>query len=812
MRLKQRIGDFRVRELLVEGYLQEKGEYRIYRVTKRKITTPEALDVLAAEAGVEVGRIGLAGWKDRQGITVQYMSIPRGRVVRLQSQELLIETEGFASEPFSSEFSRGNAFEINVRNLLGSDLARMRVNLPLIRQFGYVDYFDDQRFGNLVHGQGWIAKELMLGRHEEALRAMIAAPSPRDNDYFRKFKGSLERCWGDWKACRDVAGRYGAHHSVFEALGRDPEDFAGAFTHVSARFRLIHLYAWQSHLWNRAVTQFMRDSLPLEERVLIDCAEGVLVMPAREPSSAILQRASFRLPGECLADVEDPVELTAYEDVLAEEGMVAAQLRIEGVSGFFMKGESRSLMVKPQHLRVRPALDDPLNPGARMVRIRFELPRGSYASLLIKRLFSQGQRSSEERLEAAQADEHARESHASRGYQNRGGHGRGEREYRDREHGSQGTHGQRGRGRDRGSFRDASGERGDWVEGGGRQGAGRGRWDSARSDGRGGQSGGQRGRGEYRDQGQRGHGAARHGREDQFGGRGRGGEYRGRDERPGGGYRGRDERGSGYGRHEHQRGRGDGGGYRGDSYSQGRSDRQGGRDGGYRGHGGGQRDHRSGDRDRDAGYRGQAGGYRDRDDGNRGRDEGNRGRDEGNRGRDEGNRGRDDGYRGRDDGYRGRDDRYRGAGRNRDQGYRQGYQGRGAGDQRGGQGRERDSRGGQRDWQAGPRGGGSQRQHGYRGRDHGGAGQGHGRDRQGAARDDRHGQHDRDHRQDQRDQRDQRDRGDQPRRESHGGPAPGQERPSKRRSKGEDGQSGGYRSSKPKGRRDAPERGDDGWS
>ena len=86
MRLKQRTGDFRVRELLDEGYLKERGEFRVYRVTKRKLTTPEAVHILAAEAGVEVGDVEVAGFKDRQAITIQHMSVPRGRAVRLQER------------------------------------------------------------------------------------------------------------------------------------------------------------------------------------------------------------------------------------------------------------------------------------------------------------------------------------------------------------------------------------------------------------------------------------------------------------------------------------------------------------------------------------------------------------------------------------------------------------------------------------------------------------------------------------------------------------------------------------------------------
>jgi tRNA(Glu) U13 pseudouridine synthase TruD len=59
------------------------------------------------------------------------------------------------------------------------------------------------------------------------------------------------------------------------------------------------------------------------------------------------------------------------------------------VPGFHLKGEERALIVRPAHLRVRPPEPDGLNRGFSAVRVRFELPRGSYATLIVKRLFAE---------------------------------------------------------------------------------------------------------------------------------------------------------------------------------------------------------------------------------------------------------------------------------------------------------------------------------------------------------------------------------------------------------------------------------------
>ncbi len=390
IRIKQRSEDFRVRELLREGLLSSAGEWRVYRVTTRKLSSLDAAARLAELAGAVAGEVSMAGLKDRQGVTLQHMALRRGRELTFRDANLRIESAGFAAQELDADASRGNAFEIVVRGLERAELDTLRANMPLVREQGVVNYFDDQRFGNLRHGQGWIALLLLRGRHEDALRALLTARSSHDDRRSAAFKSALARDWGDWAACRDVAGRFGAHHSVFEHLKKNAGDFAGAFTHVSLRLRLIHLYAFQSHLWNRAVAAWVREATPAPERIVVDCLEGPLVFPARGLEVDSAWHGQFPLPGAHLAEDCHTLQRALLVDALAHERLVPAEYAIQGVGGFVLKAEARDLFVVPRHLRVRPSEPDPLNRGLRLVKLRFELPRGAYATLVIKRLLCQG--------------------------------------------------------------------------------------------------------------------------------------------------------------------------------------------------------------------------------------------------------------------------------------------------------------------------------------------------------------------------------------------------------------------------------------
>lgn len=386
MKLKQRVGDFRVRELLCPDVVGGTGPHQVYRVTKRKMTSIEAASVLASELSITPGEVAMAGLKDRQGITVQHMSVEGGRPLMLHSPELKIEAIGLAEHELDSEASEGNAFQLVVRDLHGPQLDRLRENVPQVRERGLVNYFDDQRFGNLRHQQGWIVRQLIAGDVEGALRTLLCKTSPHDDPDTRRFKEGLAESWGDWAACGNLAGRYGRHHSLFRHLKREPEGFAEAFRFVATRIRLIHLYAFQSHLWNRAVAEAARSVTTPEERVLGSTSEGPLVQPLDPGPLVEAFGETFRLPGPALEDVESPEQRRLFEQALAIEGLEPDQLRIDGVPGFQLIGEDRPLVVVPRHLRVRPPVGDPLNRGARKVEVRFEMPRGAYATLVVQRL------------------------------------------------------------------------------------------------------------------------------------------------------------------------------------------------------------------------------------------------------------------------------------------------------------------------------------------------------------------------------------------------------------------------------------------
>jgi tRNA pseudouridine13 synthase len=386
MRLKVVPEDFRVRELL-EFRTVADGAHTVHLLHKEKLSTQEALALCVREAGVDRAAIAYAGLKDRQAVTDQYISIA-GRTIELKLPGLRVTPVGRTDAPIHSRMSRGNAFTIVVRDLRPTEAAQLRRGMPSLQKTGLPNYFDDQRFGCLRHGQGFAMLQVLRGDYEAALHQLVAVPSPRAITGDVNLKKALQTHWGDWEACLRTA-RGPVYQPLFSHLRDHPSDFRGALEFLPLRQRVIHSFAFQSYLWNRAVSQLLRGGVWSAQRLRITTLAGDLMAwkylePEREQKLLAMDTPLFGPDGEG----GSPPFRAAMIGELENAGLRRSDFEQNTVPGMLWKEEPRAVMVKPEDLgdiRIEP---DDMYRGAVKATLSFALPRGSYATMVLKRLFA----------------------------------------------------------------------------------------------------------------------------------------------------------------------------------------------------------------------------------------------------------------------------------------------------------------------------------------------------------------------------------------------------------------------------------------
>jgi tRNA pseudouridine13 synthase len=385
MKLKQRPGDFQVEELtdVVPG---QQGPFALYRMEKEGWSTPDAMQAVRRRWKIDLRRLSYGGLKDRHAQTVQFFTIFRGPQGSLTHHGVRVSYLGQVPAAYTSKDIRANRFRLTLRDFGPRAVEAAAQALEEVRAEGVPNYFDDQRFGSVSRAGAFMAREMVLGRYEEALRLALTAPYEYDRGPQKKEKAILQACWGQWAICKDRLSR-GHARSLIDYLALHPGDFRGALVRLRPDLRGLYLSAYQSYLWNRMLARWLGQHLRPDQRTLVSLRLGPVPMHRRLDEGQRAELAALRLPlptARLKADPEDPHAALA-RSILAEDGVEIEQLRLKGLPElFFSKGERAALCV-PADLQ-HAVGNDELHRGRRKLLLAFDLPRGAYATLIVKRI------------------------------------------------------------------------------------------------------------------------------------------------------------------------------------------------------------------------------------------------------------------------------------------------------------------------------------------------------------------------------------------------------------------------------------------
>ncbi|MGQ0637544.1 MAG: tRNA pseudouridine(13) synthase TruD [Planctomycetaceae bacterium] len=386
MKLKRLPEDFRVEELT--EFPAHGGPYALYRLTKTSLGTPEALELVARRWHIPRQRLSYGGLKDRHAVTRQFVTIRGGPRRNLNEKLVELVYEGQAERPFTARDIAGNRFAIVIRDLPDAAVATAVEALAAVTRDGLPNYFDDQRFGSVGVSGEFIARAWCRGDYERALWLALADPHPDDRADEREQKRLLREHWGHWRECKSALARSHRRSIVTYLADKPPDrpDYRGAFARLKIDLRGLYLAAFQSHLWNQMLAALLRQTVAAGRLAHVPLKLGpapfFLELTAAERDA--LRVAQLPLPSARLHLEEGPL-LALIREVLAPEGLELRELRVKYPrDSFFSKG-NRPAVVDVAGIKHEVASDE-LHPRRRKLSLTFDLPRGAYATILIKRL------------------------------------------------------------------------------------------------------------------------------------------------------------------------------------------------------------------------------------------------------------------------------------------------------------------------------------------------------------------------------------------------------------------------------------------
>lgn len=330
-KIKQLPEDFVVDELIAPD-IAESGDFLLFWMKKRSYTTMRAVERIAESLRIKPKFIGFAGNKDRNAVTKQLISIKSVRKEAVESinmKDISLEYIGVSDKPVSMGTLDGNSFEITVRDVTADQYDSIPHSIPKSKLL-VPNLFGEQRFSK---NNAEIGKLLVKRDFKSAVELM------------------LESDFQEEAVVRDF-------------LDRNNSDYISALRKLPKKILLLYVHSYQSLLWNESVQEYLK-------------IQGI---DGQDPK-AVMPMIGFGM------EVKDKDAKFILDRIMARECIKERDFIIREIPEISSEGSERAMFVEPKDFSIGKLEDDELNEGKKKVLLRFSLPKGCYATVVIEFLF-----------------------------------------------------------------------------------------------------------------------------------------------------------------------------------------------------------------------------------------------------------------------------------------------------------------------------------------------------------------------------------------------------------------------------------------
>ncbi|HJO42070.1 MAG TPA: tRNA pseudouridine(13) synthase TruD [Candidatus Thalassarchaeaceae archaeon] len=430
--LKVRIEDFRVEEVARIPALDSKGRFTVVRATLTNWETNRFLRRLAGACGINRNRIFCSGLKDKRAVTTQILVIdaPQRKVESVNIPDSELEILGRTHQKVGMSDHDGNRFTITVRGccdengkpLEAKDAMQrvLEIRDGLASRLGadaFPNWIGPQRFGSTRPVTPEVGRAVVDGDFEKAVDLYLGMPGLKMKDDVSNFR-KLWRESKDPKACLEIIPKHlGYERNILETLLDKPDNWVKAFRALPPSLQLLMVHSLQSLAFNHSLA-FRIDSglnllepeigdlvAPVQASGRIDVSKMALVSQTnleRCRRNCRLGRLAVTgpLPGKesAIAQGEPGIhELAALE----RTNLANVDWKVKKIPNLTTSGTRRPLTVTFSTFSVEEApsmLDeqtserwelgpiggDLWHPEGADLRLRFTLPPGTYATVLMR--------------------------------------------------------------------------------------------------------------------------------------------------------------------------------------------------------------------------------------------------------------------------------------------------------------------------------------------------------------------------------------------------------------------------------------------
>lgn len=348
--IKREARDFIVEEITPDGHVLEVGAAHEFAggegdqlacvMQKQNWDTNLAIRRVSDSLGVSRKRVGFAGTKDKYALTTQRISlwnIKKEAVEKLRLKDIVLSPLGYSPERIELGDLWGNRFTLKVySDNPPKDVKRVP------------NYFGVQRFGDVRPITHLVGKEIILGDFESAVKMYIAKVFPAESAEAQEARTRISQDWDYKEALKYFPLGLSFERTLIAHLAEHPNDYVNAMRKLPKFLKLMFVHAYQSYLFNKFIDAVLEEGLDYKTGPIYGYESGF----------------------------ENDLE----KKILDEEGIALAQFRIASMPEMSSRGIRRELFLELKDLEV-------LDKGEGFYVLRFSLPKGCYATVVVDFLF-----------------------------------------------------------------------------------------------------------------------------------------------------------------------------------------------------------------------------------------------------------------------------------------------------------------------------------------------------------------------------------------------------------------------------------------
>ncbi len=376
-KLFEREEDFKVQEIEEDGTVlklereekseipKEKKDYLLFTLVKRGISTPEAIKLIARNLHISFKRIAYNGNKDKRALTSQRISI-----FKLDAEKLNIENERiffrditYSNEPCKIGKLYGNHFTVTVKKLENNVQQLQEIAEDVVN--GIPNFYGPQRFGasslNIEISRNIIKRDFKSAFYDLVLkeRAESKLNQQKRAELRDIFSPYLEGKEINLEKAREILsslpGFMYFERDSLQYLLQHKNDYIGAIRMMPKYIRLLIIQAYQYYIFNRTLSKLLED-------------KEVNELESNIPTVGYDMQLNDNEVGKVI------------REILQQEGIDNTEIfKISSMPEASLKSFLHPSFFIPENFRIEKKGEN--------VEISFDLKKGSYATILLMKLF-----------------------------------------------------------------------------------------------------------------------------------------------------------------------------------------------------------------------------------------------------------------------------------------------------------------------------------------------------------------------------------------------------------------------------------------